>query len=271
MKQAFICTTCGVQFPPSEAPPAACPVSQDEREFIGWEGQRWTTNTDLAAAGAWNSIEELEPGLFAVLTHPQSAIGQRALLVQTPHGNLLWDCLSFLDESTIVRLQALGGIQAIAISHPHFYGSMVSWSRAFGECPIYVHVADRQWVQYHSPSIHFWEGQRAEILPGLTLLNTGGHFEGSTVLHWPMGAGGRGVLLSGDSIAVVMDRRYVSFMYSYPNLIPLSAEAVRRIVETVRPYRYECVYGAFNGQTVGKAGADAVARSAERYLRHLGA
>ena len=46
------------------------------------------------------------------------------------------------------------------------------------------------------------------------------------MLHWAGGADGRGALLSGDIVQVVPDRRYVSFMYSYPNLIPLPAAAV---------------------------------------------
>ncbi len=68
-----------------------------------------------------------------------------------------------------------------------------------------------------------------------------------------------------------MDRRYVSFMYSYPNLIPLGAAAIRRILETLRPYRFERIYGGWNGRVVAIEGSDAVERSAERYLRFIGA
>ena len=38
-----ICVTCGVQFAASEPPPEVCPVCADERQFVGWAGQRWTT------------------------------------------------------------------------------------------------------------------------------------------------------------------------------------------------------------------------------------
>src|SRR6266849_11193792 len=51
----------------------------------------------------------------------------------------------------------------------------------------------------------------------VALVHCGGHFEGGTVLHWPGGANGKGALLTGDLITVVQDRRYVSFMRSYPN------------------------------------------------------
>jgi hypothetical protein len=182
---------------------------------------------------------------------------------------VLWDCVSLLDEATAQAVTALGGVQAIAISHPHFYATMCAWSARFGNAPVYVHSADRQWVQYHTAAVRLWEGTHREILPGVTLLNTGGHFAGSAALHWAGGAGGRGLLLTGDSLTVVMDRRYVSFMYSYPNLIPLSAAAVRRIVDVVRPYPFERVYGAWDGRVVAADGHDAVERSAERYIRYL--
>ena len=53
----------------------------------------------------------------------------------------------------------MGGIKAIAISHPHYYSSMVEWSRAFGGVPIYLHAADRQWVMRPDHAIVFWEGE----------------------------------------------------------------------------------------------------------------
>src|SRR5262245_56170476 len=181
----------------------------------------------------------------------------------------MWDCVSFVDDASLTFLREQGGLSAIAISHPHFYACMAEWSQAFGNCPIYIHAADGQWVQYRSPGLTLWEGSSREILPGVSLINTGGHFEGSTALHWAGGQGGRGVLLTGDSLTVVMDRRYLSFMYSYPNLIPLSEAAVRRIADSVRPFAIEKIYGGWDGRDVQSAGKDAVERSAERYIRYL--
>jgi hypothetical protein len=266
---SFICRTCGVQYAPTPEPPPSCPICLDERQYVGWQGQRWTTLEELAAEGRQNEVSELEPGLYHVGTRPPIAIGQRALLAQTAAGNVLWDCLSFVDDATVEALRPLGGVQAIAISHPHFYASSATWSQRFDACPIYIHAADAQWVQYQTPAVKLWEGTALEILPRVTLLNTGGHFDGATALHWAGGAEGQGLLLSGDSLTVVMDRRYVSFMYSYPNLIPLSAAAVRRIADTVRPYPFLRIYGAWEGRVVVTAGSDAVERSAERYIRFL--
>jgi hypothetical protein len=262
-----ICTTCGTQFGPSEDAPAHCPICEDERQYIGLGGQQWTRLEDLQR-DHHNIIRELEPGLTGIGTHPEFAIAQRALLVQTPAGNILWDCISLLDPPTRAVVQSLGGISAIAISHPHYYSSMVEWSRAF-DAPIYLHAADRQWVMRADPHIQFWEGKTLALAGGTTLLHCGGHFPGGTVMHWPGGAEGRGALLSGDILTVVPDRRYVSFMYSYPNLIPLAAWQVRRIAEAVSPYHFDRIYGAWWDRIVQQGGKAAVARSAERYIAAL--
>ncbi len=266
--QAFMCTTCGTQFTPSEQPPAACPICQDERQYVGYNGQQWTT-LDALRADRQTVIREQEPGLTGIGTEPSFAINQRALLVQAPSGNILWDCISLIDDAAIAAVRALGGISAIAISHPHYYSSMVEWSRAFGDVPIYLHANDRQWVMRPDPAIVFWEGDTHTLGAGLTLIRCGGHFSGGTVLHWAAGANGRGALLSGDIIQVAADRRYVSFMYSYPNLIPLPASSVEQIVRSVEPYSFDRIYGAWFQLVVASDGKAVVERSAARYLRAL--
>ena len=259
-----ICTTCGTQFAATAAPPAHCPICEDERQYIGWQGQQWTT-LDALRQDHHNLVKSEEPGLIGIGAQPSFAIGQRALLVQTPAGNVLWDCISLIDDETIAAVQALGGVTAIAISHPHYYSSLVEWSRAF-DAPVYLHAADRQWVMRPDPAIRFWEGETLALPGGLTLICCGGHFAGGTVLHWPAGAEGKGVLLSGDILQVVSDRRYVSFMYSYPNLIPLPASQVRQIVARVEPYGFDRIYGAWWDRVVAADAKAAVIRSAERYI-----
>src|SRR5262249_7162875 len=201
---------------------------------------------------------------------PHFAIGQRALFLRTPQATILWDCIPLLDEAVVEAFQALGGISAIAISHPHYYSSMVEWSRAFGGVPSYLHVADRQWVMRPDKAVVFWEGETKALGDGLTLIRCGGHFEGGTVLHWAGGAGGKGVLLTGDIIQVVPDRKNVSFMWSYPNYVPLPASAIERIVKAVEPFSFDRVYGAFWDMVIEADGKAVVKRSAERYLRAIG-
>jgi hypothetical protein len=265
----FICMTCGTQHAESDQPPTTCAICRDERQYVRKTGQQWTTLEKLRLTNR-NSIKLKEPGLIGIGTEPQFAIGQRALFLRTPNANVLWDCLSLLDEAVVEALEALGGISAIAISHPHYYSSMVEWSRAFGGVPIYLYAADRKWITRPDKAIDFWEGESSALAEGLTLIRCGGHFAGGAVLHWAEGAGGRGALLTGDIIQVVPDRKHVSFMYSYPNYIPLPASAVEWIVKAVQPYKYERVYGAFWDMVIEADGKAVVERSAERYLRAIG-
>src|SRR6266581_5795035 len=269
--EIFICVQCGAQFSQTPEPPPRCPICQDERQFVRHDGQQWTTLQELALHHR-NRIEEQAPHLLGIGTEPEFAIGQRALLVQSPAGNLLWNCISLLDDKTIAQIKPRGGIRAIAISHPHFYSSMVEWAEHF-DAQIFLHAADRQWVMRESSRIQFWEGTTLPLWDDLTLINCGGHFEGGTVLHWPAasrGRGSKGALLTGDIIQVVQDRRYVSFMRSYPNLIPLGSMAIRRIVERTEPFTFEQIYGGWWQANVLADAKAAVARSAERYLRAIG-
>jgi len=269
----FICATCGTQFAESEAPPSSCPICEDERQYVGYGGQSWTTIEELRRTHH-SVVKEEEADLIAVGCDPSFAIGQRALLVRQsaaarPSGNILWDCIPLIDDAAVEALRALGGISAIAISHPHYYSSMIEWSRAFDGAPIYLHADDRQWVMRPDPAIRLWEGETRELPGGATLIRCGGHFEGGTVLHWPAGAQGRGALLTGDIINVVSDRRYVSFMRSYPNLIPLNRSTVDRIGRSVRPFRFDRIYGAWFGKVVKEDAKRRVELSIERYKKAI--
>jgi glyoxylase-like metal-dependent hydrolase (beta-lactamase superfamily II) len=271
----FICVQCGTQFSETVEPPQSCPICEDERQFIRHAGQEWTTLKRLAA-DHHNRIEEEAPRLLGIGTQPEFAIGQRALLLQSPAGNLLWDCISLLDDKTIAEVNVRGGIRAIAISHPHFYSSMIEWAERF-DAQIFLHAADREWVMRPADAgsrIQFWEGPTFSLWDDLTLINCGGHFEGGTVLHWPAasrGRGSKGALLTGDIITVVQDRRYVSFMRSYPNLIPLGPAAIHRILERIEPFSFEQIYGGWWKANVLADAKAAVVRSAERYLRAISA
>ena len=263
-----LCVTCGTQFLPADHPPQHCPICQDERQFVGPQGQQWTTLDKLQKSHR-NTIYQEAEGIWGILTVPQFGIGQRALLVSTSQGNILWDCVSLINPDTVELIRALGGISAIAISHPHYYTSMVEWSRAFGGVPIYLHEDDRDWVQRPDPVIHFWKGDTYSLAQNLTLIHLGGHFPGFQVLHAASAENGQGAIFSGDQPQVCPDKRYVSFMYSYPNFVPLDAASVRRIVSALEPFAFTKLYGAWPNFVVQGNAKEAVRRSAERYLRAL--
>jgi hypothetical protein len=261
----FICTACGMQYSPSDVAPRQCAICEEERQYVPPRGQTWTTLEPLAA-GHFNSFRQHEPGLIGIGTQPSFAIGQRALLVCTPNGNVLWDCIAMLDTATITLVNGLGGLKAIAISHPHFYTTMIEWSQAFGGVPIHLHADDQRWIMRPDPSIQLWKEDTLRLLPDVTLIRCGGHFPGATVLHWAMGAGGRGVLCSSDTATVTTDRKFLSFMRSYPNLIPLSTAKVTAIAAALDSFQFDAIYGHYFDRVIRSGGKQILARSVERYI-----
>ncbi len=263
---AWICSTCGVQHADAPRPPDRCAICDDERQYVGQDGQRWTTMAELAETHHV-VVREEERDLFGIGVEPQVGIGQRALLVRTPSGNVLWDCVPLLDAPARDRVAELGGISAICMSHPHFYGAYVAFADAF-DARVLIPRADAGWVRRPSAHVELFDDE-TEPVPGLSVARIGGHFDGAAVLHWPAGSEGRGVLLTGDTVQVVPDRGWASFMWSYPNLIPLDERTVREIAERVGRFRFDRVYGGWWGRVIVDDGAAAVRRSADRYVERL--
>jgi hypothetical protein len=258
-----VCVTCGTQFAEAEQPPATCPICEDPRQYVPPEGQRWTTLEELSADHE-NAIRD-EGDLVGIGTEPKFAIGQRALLVPFGDTNLLWDCVTLLDDATAAEVERRGGLGAIAISHPHYYSAMVEWAHRF-DCPIHLHADDAEWVMRPDPAVRRWRGEWLPLGDDLMLVRLGGHFRGGTVLYR---AGGGGALLAGDIIQVIPDRSHVGFMWSYPNLVPLPAAEVRRMAAAVEGLAFEAIYGAWWGTVIPRDGKAIVRRSAERYVRAL--
>jgi hypothetical protein len=259
--ERFICKACGTQFADADTPPDSCPICTDWRQYVpAATGQQWTTLAELAADHA-NTIRD-QGEFVGIGTTPSIAIGQRALLVPFGDSNLLWDCITLLDDATAAEVERRGGLAAIAISHPHYYSCMVEWAQRF-DCPIHLHAADAEWVMRSDPAIRFWEGERLELDHGLTLIRGGGHFDGGTILHRD------GALLVGDIIQVIPDRTHVGFMWSYPNLVPLPDAEVQRIAAAVEPFAYDAIYGAWWDAIIPADGPEIVRRSADRYSRAL--
>jgi hypothetical protein len=254
---SFLCKTCGTQFPPSDTPPDECPICCDERQYVPSEGQQWVTYQEVCDTHHAEIRDEL--GITGIGLEPEFAIGQRALLVGSPSGNVLWDCLPLLDEMAAF-VESRGGLRAIAISHPHFYSTMVEWAERF-ECPILLHKAEREFVVRPHELIEFWSGEVRELWDDLRLLRLGGHFDGAEVLHRP------GAIFTGDVVAVRPGERWVSWMRSYPMLIPLPAREVERIAAALEPWDFDRIYGGWWGSVVTGDAKEIVRRSAERYAR----
>lgn len=260
------CATCGIEHPDTLDPPSSCAICEDERQWVPSSGQEWTHQAELAGQGHRLEISAVEPGMHGVAVVPKFAIGQRGLLVSTSAGNLLWEPPGYIDDVAIETVRDLGGVAAISASHPHLTGASIQWSNAFGGVPVLVASADRAWIRRPDPVIELWSGQ-LEVLPGLTFIQCGGHFAGSSVAHWAAGAGGLGALLTGDTIQIGADRASVNAMRSYVNNIPLPERSIRGILEATAPWGYDRIYNAF--AVIDRGARQVVEHSLARYITWL--
>ncbi len=267
----FMCNACGTQHDETtdpQLPPERCLICSDDRQHVAWEGQAWTTHEELLSR--FDARVERDGDLLGVGIAGSFAIPQRALLVPTGAGSVLWDCTSLVTEQAVERLMSEGGVDAIAISHPHFYSSMVEWSDALGGVPILLHEADRQWVQRHSPNVEFWSGAERVLSSTVRLIHTPGHFPGSTVLHWTAAPNGRTALLAGDSLHVAGDRRHVAFVHSVPNHVPMHPDLVRGIRTRLDGVGFDDLYGFTWGLNIIGDARAAVDDSFDRFLHAVG-
>jgi glyoxylase-like metal-dependent hydrolase (beta-lactamase superfamily II) len=141
-------------------------------------------------------------------TLPKFGIGERVILIPTPHGTIMWDLLAYMDDETIKALKSppFNGIKAIVISHPHYYTTHLDWAEAL-DCPVYIAAEDEGWTSRQDTNgrRRLIQGATAEIVPGLTAIKVGGHFPGSLVLHW------KKMLFLADSVVTQPVRLYPLF------------------------------------------------------------
>ncbi|KAL9128780.1 MAG: hypothetical protein Q9217_002609 [Psora testacea] len=288
VEQFPICTACGSQFDAVFGKPRTnCRICEDPRQFVPPSGQSWTTLHQIKEKheNKW-AQDPRDPRIWSFWTEPK-----RAFILQTPNGNMMWDMITLLDDATIKKINSLGPLKAIVVSHPHFYTTYVNWSAAFN-VPIHISADDKEWLCQKPripESLSFIEGSagtRKEILPGVTVIKTGGHFPGSLVLHWesglfiadtivtvPVGSPPRyeftqsyHFCYSLDSLLFFLsDQKAQSahtphprppgqttfvFQWSIPNGIPLPPDQIHQIWRAIKPFDFNTTYGAFTGMEV---------------------
>lgn len=263
----WICDGCGVEHADSPEPPPTdgCvfnrgEVGIEQRGDMGARGQ-WTTHEELASQPHETLHRDHGRGVHSLRREPRFAIGHWSFLAQTSHGNLLWDPPGYLDDDAVELVRGLGGVAAIAASHPHTFGAQVSWSHAFDQVPVLVNADDREWVARPDPVIEYWK-DHSEVLPGVELIQLGGHMLGSSVARTR-----DGTLLVGDTISGVPGHpAWVSFTRNYRRLVPLSPAVVRRIVGRLDAYDYDRLY-TLGGDTIDQDAKQVVHRSADSHIR----
>ena len=259
-----LCKACGTSYEKTDSHPQHCAICNDERQYVPATGQKWIDFSALCASHT-NKWQQHNGVLLSIRTVPDFAINQRAFILRTPEGNILWDCIATLDDATKMLIASLGGLKAIAISHPHYYTTMQDWAAEFN-APIYLHASDSEWVMRNSPWIRFWQGDTLELAQDVSVIRLGGHFSGGCVLHW---ARNEGLVLSGDIVQVTPGTHAVSFMWSYPNMLPLPAATVSDITHRLSTVKFKQLYGAFEGKDIKDNADEIVRRSGKKYISCL--
>jgi hypothetical protein len=299
-----ICVACGTQYDdPFPDPPKSCKICDDPRQFVPPTGQAWSCLTKLKAQNFKNtwtqdavdkrvwfiqSVPDAFPehltgvnlGLTSGLGPLKIGIGQRAIFLQTEHGNILWDLVPFIDDKFIKEVEEKGGLQAIVISHPHFYNTHLDWAAAFN-CPVYLASNDREWLartdDASNPRRQFIKNKTETILPGVTAIKAGGHFPGSLVLHWDKKLLLADTIMTAPSGLFFQDSRQegtvaYTFMWSYPNMIPLTPESLLNIWNAITLFDFETTHGGFPGQDIRRPDLKKqILQSMKLWVRHAGA
>ncbi|KAI0450540.1 beta-lactamase-like protein [Xylaria acuta] len=263
----LVCKTCGTQFPTDDKRKVTtCLICDDPRQFVPPGGQSFISLDVLRSTGHKNIFTPISgnPDLIAINTQPRAAIGQRAILVRTPECNVLWDCVTLLDDETISRIEDLGGLNAIVISHPHYYSTHLEWARAF-DCPVYLAAEDREWLTQLDEKHQVFITRTETMVFGTKVLKLGGHFPGSlvmlfegrlliadTFLATPSGLGNWDTDAVGTARERPRDMNSFSFMWSYPNMIPLAPDALEHMWAILKNYEFGSTHGAFPGMDIVK-------------------
>ncbi|KAK4890577.1 hypothetical protein LTR27_010739 [Elasticomyces elasticus] len=196
-----------------------------------------------------------EGRMWSIVTEPKFAIGQRCVLIENDDGNVLWDCITYLDEETVDLIKQKGGLEAIVISHPHYYTTHLDWAKTF-DCPVYIAHDDQEWLSRDDEEGRrvFINGTSQQLVADATAIKVGGHFQGSLVLLWNK------KLLIADSFVTTPSALYhtdrlpgttsYAFMWAVPNMIPLPPAELHKMWEAIKPYEFDSTHGAFVGQEV---------------------
>ncbi|MBY0480357.1 MAG: MBL fold metallo-hydrolase [Chitinophagaceae bacterium] len=262
MEQLKICGTCGTHYLP-HASSDVCEICNDDRQYIPDGGQIWITPDQLQRNNSVR-LHKLHERVYELQIKPTFAIGQRALLILSDQGNILWDCIPLLNEPTISFIKTHGGLKAIAFSHPHYYSNMNDWAEVF-DCKIYIHQNDEQWIFNMNNHINLWTGQEKKLWDGIRLINIGGHFPGSSILHVPF-LSKEGTVFCGDTLAIAPNKKHIAVMYSYPNRIPLSLQEMNRIKNRLDKIPFDSLYGFYSDQNLSEDVKKILAASLHQYI-----
>ncbi|ORY29341.1 hypothetical protein BCR39DRAFT_532414 [Naematelia encephala] len=281
-----ICTACGTQYPKSVT---SCVICEDPRQFVPASGQSWSSLAELGETRTQRLTEDQEDGRIKFIhTEPGFGINQTPILIETNGGSYIWDCAAYISPHLISYLSSLRmPLKAIAISHPHFFSTSLTWSRAL-RVPLYLCSADKEWFQRLSDitpqdDVRWWTDE-IDLGPAVKLIQCGGHFPGSSILHWDRLSESpppldnlptkptpvSGIILTADTIMVQPTQKRFTFIWSAPNMIPLDPHEVIRIYDKVKYLPFGQASSTWPGRFIRQDAKDVLRRSIEEHARACG-
>ncbi|KAI9632904.1 uncharacterized protein MKK02DRAFT_19982 [Dioszegia hungarica] len=280
-----ICTACGTQYGSARD---TCMICEDPRQAVPPTGQTWTSLTQLSSSRRNTILEDTDDHRVKFIgTEAGFAINQTPILLETAEGSYIWDCSAYISTALIHYLskELRTPLRGIAISHPHFFSTSLTWSRLLG-VPLYLNEADKAWYVRldeigEGDKVVWWTGER-EIGKGLRLIQCGGHFPGSSVLHWdrlqepaptdhptkrtPVS----GLLLVADTVMVQPTQRGFTFIWSVPNMIPLGPKDVRAIQHTLASLPFSQATSSWPNRFIRENAREILSQSVASHLRAMG-
>lgn len=193
---AFTCDNCNYWQRHFERP-TTCAMCLDARHVVPQTGWRFWTCEEAQSRFPCHWAE-LEPGVWRFWNEPVTGIGPSAYLIQTSDGNMGFEGCPVFSQAALDRIDALGGMQVLAASHPHAYGALWQLQDRF-DPELALHPGDLAWSGALQVSWPF--DDTIEPLPGLELHLTAGHFDGHTVLYDRT----RKILFCGDALKFELD------------------------------------------------------------------
>ena len=235
----YLCTNCGF-WQRHFAVPSTCPVCTDFRHTPPEDGFYFLT-PDAADAETHTVWMGEDTGIVTLRTDPRVGIGPNGYLLNHPAGNVFFDGTAYYSLEALSLIDTLGGIKWLSASHPHAYGALWQLQERFAPTVI-VQVEDLPWTNAFETQWPFDE--RLEIAPGLTLLHTGGHFAGHTVLYWA----DKKTLFAGDMLKFHSENGRVTGISTHKGFnrkIPMGHAEVKRYSEIVKTLDFDTVYTSF--------------------------
>ncbi|GHJ85191.1 hypothetical protein NliqN6_1593 [Naganishia liquefaciens] len=277
-----ICNACMTQYP--AGPRTKCPVCLDPRQFVPPSGQAWTSLRRLAEEGHVNKIvpDEQDERIAFIQTEPSTGIGQTPILIKTSRATYMWDCCAFLSENLFHELRALDPpLKAIAISHPHFYSTSLTWARCL-RVPLLIAKADAHWYQRATdvkPGEIEWFRNEAPLEDSVNVIQCGGHFPGSSVLYWDRSLEptfeserhlGTGIILCADTAMVQPTQKGFTFQWSVPNMIPLNPHEIKGICDRLQSVSFDQATSTWPNRFIRHNAREILLNSMQKQLHHMG-